>query len=64
MECIGRFYYGLLEIERRILSERYLQTGTEKERARRLSMSVGSMRRKIDRLLERCVGYLQCGGFL
>ena len=63
MECIGRFFYGLLEIERRILSERYLQTGTEKQRARRLSMSVGSMKLKTDRLLERCVGYLQCAGF-
>jgi hypothetical protein len=66
MDVIGVFFFQRLrQIERLTLSNRYLGDGTIKERARRLSMSVGSYMRKSDRLVERCRGYLEgCGMYV
>ncbi len=63
MDAIGVFFFQRLrQIERYILSERYIGEGTLKTRARRLSISVGAFERKSDRLLERCRGFLEgCG---
>lgn len=64
MEAVGEFYHQhIREIDRRLLSERYLQMGTEKERARRLSQSVGAYQKTTDRILERCNGFLKARGF-
>lgn len=60
MEAIGVFYFQWLrQIERTILSARYLGDGKLKARARMCSMSVGAFERKCDRLIERCRGFLQ-----
>ena len=64
MEAVGEFYFQrLIEHERRILSERYLRNGSEKQRAQRLSMSVRAMSMKTDRMLERLREYLHLKGF-
>lgn len=52
-EIVGQFLHGLKDIDRSVFSARYLRTGTEVERARRFSMSVGHMRVTLDRLLCR-----------
>jgi hypothetical protein len=66
MDVIGVFFFQRLrQIERQILSNRYLGEGTLKERARRLGISVGAYERKSDRLIERCRGYLEgCGMYV
>ena len=63
MDAVGDFYHGLKEIERRVLAEKYLDCGTLYQRARRASMSRGKLQAVIDRLLERCFGYLGGRGF-
>ena len=64
MEAVGEFFYQhIREIDRRILSERYLGMGTEKERAKRASMSVGKIRVTIDNLLYGCQMFLRARGF-
>ena len=64
MEAVGEFFYQhIREIDRRILSERYLYMGTEKERAKRASMSLGKYQKTTDRLLCECTGFLKGRGF-
>ena len=64
MEAVGEFYFQrLIETERRIISERYMQNGTEKQKAQRLSMSLRSMQMKTDRILERLREVLYAKGF-
>ena len=63
IEAVGEFYWKLREIDRRVLAEKYLDAGTLYERARRVSMSRGSLNRHMDRILERCSGYLLARGF-
>ena len=63
MEAVGSFYYSLREIDRRLLSERYLAMGTDKERAKRMSQSLGRYYRGLDRLLCECAGFLKGRGF-
>jgi hypothetical protein len=63
MDAVGEFYHQLREIDRRIVVEKYMNTGTLYERARRASMSRGKLQAVLDRLLERCAGFLQARGF-
>ena len=64
MEAVGEFYFQHLhEVERRVIAEKNLAAGTLYERARRVGMSYGSLKRAIDRILERCHGYLAAKGF-
>ncbi len=54
MELIGKFFWGLKEVERRIASFHYLKTGTIKERARACSISVSNYDKKLNRLRYGC----------
>lgn len=58
MECVGQFYWELGEIERRIVAEKYLETGTEYERAKRVGITVRQLRVKMDRILLQCSGWI------
>lgn len=63
MDAVGDFFHQLREVDRRIVAEKYLDSGTLYERARRASMSRGALERLLDRILERCAGFLQGRGF-
>ena len=64
MEAVGEFYFQhLTEIERRVIAEKNLSAGTLYERARRTGMSYGKLKVAIDRILERCHGFLSARGF-
>jgi len=63
MDAVGEFYHGLKEIERRVLTEKYLDAGTLYERARRASVSTRKLGMILDRILERLSGYLAGKGF-
>ena len=59
MDAVGAWFWALPELRRRICADRYTGIGTEKERARRHSMTLHQHRREIDRLLLTLTGYLQ-----
>jgi hypothetical protein len=63
MDAVGGFFFTLHEIEQRVLSERYVGGGGQRERARRVGQSARHLRVTIDRLLERLTGWLQSKGF-
>ena len=63
MDAIGGFYFSLREIDRRVLSDKYIGLEPETQRARRVSQSVRQNRTSIERLLLRCSGWLQARGF-
>ena len=64
MEAVGEFYFQHLhEVERRVIAEKNLSIGTLYERARRIGMSHGKLKVAIDRILERCHGFLSARGF-
>jgi hypothetical protein len=60
MDCIGMFFWGLKDIDRRILAERYLETGTQYEQARRCGLSIDNFNRKVNRILVECKSWLRC----
>jgi hypothetical protein len=62
-EAVGAFFYSLMPIERKVLSDKYAQTGTEAQRARWASQSIRHNRVTIDRLLLRLSGWLSARGF-
>lgn len=63
VEAVGEFFWMVREIDRRILAEKYMDVGTLYERARMAGTSIGSLKRHIDRLLERLSGFLSGKGF-
>lgn len=63
MDAVGAFYWTLLEIERRVLAGKYLKTGTEKERARMVGVSVHGLRKRANEILFACSGWLRGRGF-
>ncbi len=64
MEAVGEFYFQHLhELERRVIAEKNLAVGTLLQRARASRMSRGRLQLIIDRILERCHGYLRAKGF-
>lgn len=64
MEAVGEFYFQQLhEVERRVIAEKNLSSTTLRDRARQIGMSYGKLQRAIDRILERCHGYLAAKGF-
>jgi len=64
MEAVGEFYFQHLhELERRVIAEKNLSEGTLRQRARSVGMSYGRIQRALDRVLERCSGYLKAKGF-
>lgn len=64
MDCVGEFYFQHIhEIERRALADKYSGTSSDRERARRIGQTVGRYKLGIDRLLERCSGFLRARGF-
>lgn len=64
MEAVGDFYFQHLhELERRVIAEKNLSEGTLRDRARSVGMSYGRIQRALDRVLERCSGYLKAKGF-
>ena len=64
MDCVGEFYFqNIREIERRMLADKYSGNGSEYERARRIGQTKGRYRVGIDRLLERCSGFIRARGF-
>jgi hypothetical protein len=54
MELIGKFFWGLKDIERRIASEHYLKTGTIKVRARACGISSSNYDKKLNRIRYGC----------
>lgn len=62
MDAVGRFYWSILEIERRAAAERYMRD-PEHIRARRLGQTVHQFRRMQDRVLLKLAGFLMAGVF-
>jgi CII-binding regulator of phage lambda lysogenization HflD len=62
MDAVGRFYWSILEIERRCATERYM-TDPEGVRARRLGQTVNQFRKMQDRVLLKLAGFLLAGVF-
>lgn len=55
MDEVGRFYWSLNQIERRVLADRYCpDRATEKERCKRVGQTIYRNRKMIERLLRRC----------
>ena len=64
MEAVGEFYFQHLhEVERRVIAEKNLASNTLRDRARNIGMSYGKLQWLIDRILERCNGFLKAKGF-
>jgi hypothetical protein len=59
MESMGEFYWGLLQIDRRILAEKYLETGTLYERARRCGITTNRYQIKVEKILIECKGWIR-----
>lgn len=62
MDAVGRFYWSILEIERRAATERYM-ADPEGVRARRLGQTVHQFRKMQDRVLLKLAGFLLAGVF-
>lgn len=55
LESVARFYYSLRQIDQTILEGAYLPGGgTQKQQAKRASMSVKRLKRQLESLLRRC----------
>ena len=64
MEAVGRFYFQhLTEVERRVIAEKNLSVGNLNQRAKANGMTRGRLQAIIDRILERCHGFLSGKGF-
>ena len=59
MLTVGRFFWSRGDIQRRVILDRYEGAGTERQRASRLSMSLGRFKVEQDRLLCSLSGWLQ-----
>jgi hypothetical protein len=60
MDSIGMFFWGLKDIQRRIVVEHYLETGSQYEQARRLGISPESFRKKMNQILNECKAWMRC----
>jgi hypothetical protein len=55
MDEVGRFYWKLNQIERRVLADKYCPDHvTEKERCKRVGQTIHRNRRMLERLLKQC----------
>lgn len=65
LEAVGSWYWSQLrDIDRRLLSDRALDVGTERERARTIDVSIGTLRSRTNGLLMSLSGWLAGKGFL
>jgi hypothetical protein len=60
MDSIGAFFWGLKDIQRRIIVIRYLEAGTQYEQARLCSMSIDNFNKKVREILVECKSWMRC----
>ena len=60
MDSMGMFFWGLKEIQRRIIVERYVETGTQYEQAKRCGLSIDNFNKKVREILVECKAWMRC----
>jgi hypothetical protein len=60
MDCIGSFFWGLKDIQRRIIAMRYIDSGTQYEQARSVSLCVDNFNKKVREILVECKSWMRC----